>query len=102
MSPQEISAALANQEISLVDIREAPEHAAEHIAGAVLHPLSTFDPDALLRNAQRPIVFLCLSGARSAKAYRMAERSGLPLRAHLTGGITAWKQAGLPTIAGRR
>jgi rhodanese-related sulfurtransferase len=54
----------------------------------------------LLRDARRPIVFHCLSGARSAKAYSMAARAGLPLRAHMSGGITAWKQAGLPTIAG--
>jgi rhodanese-related sulfurtransferase len=102
MSPHEISAALANREISLVDVREVPEHAAERIEGALLHPLSTFDPGALLRDAQRPIVFHCLSGPRSAKAYRLAAKAGLPLRAHMTGGITAWKQAGLPTIAERR
>jgi rhodanese-related sulfurtransferase len=83
-------------------VREIPEHAAERIEGALLHPLSTFDPGGLLRDAQRPIVFHCLSGARSARAYRMAAKTGLPLRGHITGGITAWKQAGLPTIGGRR
>ncbi len=79
MSPHEISIALASREISLVDVREAPEHASERIEGALLHPLSTFDPGALLRDARRPIVFHCLSGARSAKAYSMAAKAGLPL-----------------------
>ena len=101
MSPQEIRTALGNREILLVDVREPAEHAADRIEGAVLHPLSTFDPNALPRDAQRPIVFHCLSGMRSAKAYKMAAKARLPLRAHMAGGINAWKQAGLPTVKGR-
>jgi rhodanese-related sulfurtransferase len=31
----------------------------------------------------------------------MAAKAGLPLRAHMAGGINAWKQAGLPTVKGR-
>lgn len=101
MSPQEISNALSKREILLVDVREAAEHDADRIEGAVLHPLSTFDPNALPREAQRPIVFHCLSGMRSAKAYKMASKVGIPLRAHMAGGINAWKKSGLPTVKGR-
>src|SRR5690606_16583467 len=44
MSPQEISGALSRGEIVLIDVREPMEFAAERIHGALLYPLSTFDP----------------------------------------------------------
>ena len=46
-TPEQIHAWLANGEILLVDVREANEFAFERIHGALLYPLSTFDPKAL-------------------------------------------------------
>lgn len=98
MTPAETHAALVAHRITLVDVREPAEFAAERIHGALLFPLSTFDPEALPDLGLRPIVFHCGSGKRSATAVERCQRAGLEIDTHMAGGIAAWKQAGLPTI----
>jgi rhodanese-related sulfurtransferase len=93
---------MANRTIILVDVREPQEHANERIEGALLFPLSTFNPDALPDPGDRKIVFHCGSGVRSARAAEACLAAGLPYDAHLEGGIQAWKAAGLPTVGGGR
>ncbi|MFI4976308.1 MAG: rhodanese-like domain-containing protein [Caulobacterales bacterium] len=98
LTPRQIRQELADHRIVLVDVREPAEYAAERIHGALLFPLSTFDPDALPATGGRPIVFQCGSGKRSAMAVERCHKAGLAIDAHMAGGIAAWKQAGLPTI----
>ena len=59
--------------------------------------MSVFDPGALPDPQGREVVFACRSGNRSVTASLIAQQAGLPYRAHLAGGIKAWKAAGLPT-----
>jgi rhodanese-related sulfurtransferase len=97
LGPEEVAAELAADRVLLVDVREPNETARERIPGAVLMPLSVFDPRDLPDPAGREVVFSCASGIRSVKAAEMAQAAGLSYRAHLAGGIKAWKAAGLPT-----
>jgi rhodanese-related sulfurtransferase len=94
LSPSELNALLAARAVTLIDVREAGEYAAERIEGAVLHPLSTFDPHAL---PPGKLVFQCGIGRRSLEALRRYAAAGLPPSQHLHGGLAAWKQVGLPT-----
>lgn len=98
LTPAEVHAELAAHRVVLIDVREPPEYAAERIYGALLFPLSTFDPASLPEPGLRPIVFHCGSGKRSAMAVERCHKAGLAIDAHMTGGISAWKQAGLPTV----
>lgn len=98
MSPSAVAAALSARNIILIDVREPGEYAAERIHGALLFPLSTFDPGMLPVGGTRPIVFHCGSGKRSAKAFMRCEEAGVPVQAHMAGGIGAWKAAGLPIV----
>lgn len=97
LSAEEVAAELAADRVLLVDVREPNETAQERIPGAVLMPLSAFEPRDLPDPAGRAVVFSCASGIRSVKAVEIAQAAGLPYRAHLAGGIKAWKAAGLPT-----
>ncbi|HVZ02394.1 MAG TPA: rhodanese-like domain-containing protein [Dongiaceae bacterium] len=97
LSPQQVAARLKIGGVELIDVREPAEYAAERIHGAMLFPLSTFDPHALPKNVD--IIFQCGTGKRSAMAAAKAQAAGLAHSAHLAGGIQAWKAAGLPTIA---
>lgn len=97
LSPQEVAAELAADRILLVDVREPRETALERIPGAMLLPLSAFDPTAIPDPAGREVVFSCATGVRSVRASEFAQAAGLPYRSHLAGGIVAWKAAGLPT-----
>jgi len=97
LTPAQVARKLAAHEIMLIDVREPDEFAVERIHGALLYPLSTFDPAAL--PADLPIVFQCGSGMRSAKAMAVAGKAGIQVAGHLVGGINAWKQAGLPVAS---
>ena len=99
LSPEAVARGVAEGRYLLIDVREPSEHEAEHIEGAVLFPLSTFDPAALPDPGDREIVFHCALGGRSARAAEAAAAAGLDANRHLAGGIKAWKTAGLPTKA---
>jgi rhodanese-related sulfurtransferase len=94
LDPPEVSARMARGEIVLVDVREPNETAAESIPGALLLPLSRFDPAALPKGE---VVLTCLGGKRSAMALARCRDAGVAVNTHMRGGLTAWKAAGLPT-----
>ena len=96
-TPEQVHAWLANGEILLVDVREPNEYAFERIHGALLYPLSTFDPSALPTEG-RKLVLHCGSGKRSMMAAHKLQTAGHDHLTHLAGGIQAWKAAGLPVI----
>ena len=96
LEPDEVADLLAKNEILLIDVREPAEYAAAHIKGAMLVPLSSFDPHSLTDAGGRRIVFHCGVGGRSAKAVAACQSSGVAIDSHLKGGIQAWIAAGLP------
>ena len=98
LSPQQVAELLHTRQILLVDVREPDEYAVERIAGALLFPLSTLDALALPADGPRRVVFQCGSGKRSALAAQAWLAAGAPRATHMTGGIGAWKSAGLPIL----
>jgi rhodanese-related sulfurtransferase len=100
LTPEEVSKGMADGRYLLVDVREPNEVAAEAYPGAVVVPLSTFDPEDIPDPAGKQVVFACRSGKRSVTASLAAQAAGLAYDHHLAGGILAWKAAGLPTEAG--
>ncbi len=98
MSPAAVHKRMREGSIVLIDVREPREYATERIDGALLFPLSVFDPKALPSPDGREIVFQCGSGKRSAMAVGRCLDKGVIHRAHMAGGILAWKAAGLPTV----
>lgn len=86
----------------LIDVREDMEYAREHIAGARHFPLSRFDPAEFAGDSGKIAVFCCASGNRTtANADRLAA-TGLNDVRQLSGGIAAWKAAGLPIVLNRK
>lgn len=98
LSPQDVYDMMKDNRIVLVDVREPQEYASERIHGALLFPLSTFDPKCLPAPTDRPIVFHCGSGKRSVTAMSICAANTIKHNAHMAGGILEWKLAGLPTI----
>lgn len=97
LTPTEVHDALRAHRIVLIDVREPQEYVNERIHGALLFPLSTFDPHAL-PVGERPVVLHCGSGKRSAVAVAKCAQAGVPVTQHLKGGILAWKHAHFPTV----
>jgi rhodanese-related sulfurtransferase len=97
LTPEQVAAGLREGRMLLVDVRELNETSVESYPDAVVVPLSRFDPAAIPDPQGRQVVFACRSGRRSITASVAAQDAGYPYSAHLSGGIIAWKAAGLPT-----
>jgi len=97
LTPLEVAQGLKDGHVVLVDVREPNETAVERFPGAVLVPLSAFDPATIPAPAGSQVVFACRSGRRSVTASLAAQEQGFEYDSHLAGGILAWKAAGLPT-----
>lgn len=95
MAPEEVARQLEAGEIVLVDVRETREYDLEHIAGALLMPLSELEPDAFKAFGDTPVVLHCAIGKRSAAAGRMLLKAGRAAVGHMEGGLNGWKAAGL-------
>jgi rhodanese-related sulfurtransferase len=96
LTPDDVSRGLTEGRMLLVDVREPNETAVERYPGAVIVPLSMFDPNAIPDPQGKQVVFACRSGRRSVTASLAAQDQGFPYKSHLAGGIVAWKAAGLP------
>ena len=92
---QQTAEALEKGEIILVDVREAGEYHEARIPGALLMPMSTFDPAALPTGQGRKVVLHCRSGGRSGRAIEACQASGIDVDAHIGGGIIEWIEQGL-------
>ncbi len=84
-------------EALLVDVRETSEFDKEHIPGAMLLPLSTFDPEIFPKVPGKKIVLHCAVGKRSESAGKMLLAYGHVDVIHMSGGIDEWKKKGLET-----
>lgn len=78
----------------VIDVREPAEFASEHIAGAHLVSLSTFDPARVPQEEGKKIVLHCRTGSRSTQAGRKLLEAGYPEVYQLQNGIEGWKAAG--------
>lgn len=100
LTPEDVSKGIAEGRYLLVDVREPNEVVAEAYPGAVVLPLSDFDPKNIPDPGEKQIVFACRSGKRSVTASMAAQTAGFAYDKHLAGGMLAWKAAGLPTTTG--
>jgi rhodanese-related sulfurtransferase len=85
----------ARGEIQLVDVREDYEHDAGRIAGARHLELGRLAAEADTIERDRPVVFYCRVGARSAMAASAFRRAGWEAYS-MAGGLEAWDRAELP------
>ncbi|TIX51076.1 rhodanese-like domain-containing protein [Alteraurantiacibacter aquimixticola] len=99
ISAVDLAAMLKAGEAILVDVRTPEEFAEMRLAGALNAPLSTFDPASIPMEVGRTTILMCRSSRRSGEAAtKLAEHIGGTVR-HLEGGILAWEEAGLETLA---
>ena len=95
-TPQEVSELLdGGGDVQLIDVREPDEYERGRIAGARLLPLGDLVAQAETIDRDRPIVFYCRSGSRSAMATEAFLGAGFDAH-NMTGGLLDWDTAGLP------
>lgn len=83
--------------VSLIDVREVPEHEACRVSGVALIPMSELPSRIAEIPTGRPLVVMCRSGQRSARVVEYLGEVGFPDEAiNLEGGIIGWAASGLP------
>jgi rhodanese-related sulfurtransferase len=94
---------LNSQDALLIDLRETKDLAKGTPPQALHVPLSSLESqvDDIKKRAskgksQAPVILMCQSGWRGAKAGRLLKKAGIEAVFNLEGGFDAWQQAGLP------
>ena len=97
----ELADAIANHEVTLVDVRNQTEWNEGHIPEAT-HIMLGYLPERIaevpVQNGH-PVVVQCRSGARSAIAASILQANGIINVVNMSGGINLWKAKQLPTVS---
>src|SRR5699024_976316 len=81
----------------VLDVREDFEVAEGMISGAVHIPMGQLNERVGVLDANRPIIVVCRSRNRSAQVADALNDAGNTAD-NMTGGMSAWQDAGLPTV----
>ena len=92
IEPQALAELPASARVQIVDVREPDEFNGPlgHIAGAQLLPLGSLKERWSSLDRERPVVAVCRSGSRSARAVVMLQQAGFGQVANLAGGMLRW------------
>ena len=82
----------------VLDVREPAEFAAGHLPNARNIPLAELAARVGDLPQGKPVLVCCASGARSSKAASVLRKAGRAQVFNLSGGLQAWRQAGLPVV----
>lgn len=102
-TPDEVRAALdANDDLTILDVREADEREAAHIPDSKFLPRGLLEYRAAeeLPEKEARIVIHCASGGRSVLSVKTLQEMGYTNVANLAGGLKAWREAGYPVEEG--
>jgi len=103
---EQVKTEMEEGQVTLVDLREPAEREQTgSVPGAVKAPRGMLefwaDPTTPYHRQEfdpnKRVILHCASGGRSALAAATLQEMGYTDVAHMDGGITAWKEAGLPT-----
>jgi rhodanese-related sulfurtransferase len=89
---------LINDGAVVLDVRDGTEYAAGHLANSRNIPVADIDKRAAELPAGKPVVVVCATGSRAARAASVLRKSGRADVFCLDGGLAGWQQAGLPVV----
>jgi rhodanese-related sulfurtransferase len=97
VTPAEAVRLINREKAVLIDVSEPAEFAAGHAPGAKSVPLAKLDGSSELpKNKSLPLVVLCPTGTRAARAVATLKKLGFENSQALAGGLAAWREANLP------
>jgi hydroxyacylglutathione hydrolase len=85
------------RDVAVVDVREPLEWREGHVDGALHLPMLEVIGRLRELPADRPKAVMCAGGLRSSTVISALERHGIRNCLNVTGGMSAWLKAGLPT-----
>ena len=96
--------ALINSDGVVLDLRSSDAFARGHIVNARHIPYDELEghKSKLEKFKNKPIVAVCDAGGTSTRAVATLRSSGFDSAYGLKGGMTAWGQAGMPVVTGKK
>lgn len=96
MSALQLKSALANKEVTLVDVRQPHEWKEGYIEGAERINFGELEEKSNSLSKRRPIAVICSAGNRSSIGASILGRKGFKEIYNILGGMTAWQTLGYP------
>ncbi len=98
ISVAELNAALANNDMQIVDVRRPAEYVNGHVPHASNAPLASLDKSLGPLNLEKDklTAVICAGGYRSSAAASLLQKQGFSNLLNVTGGTGAWVNAGYP------
>jgi len=94
-----VATRLINQEhAQVIDVREKAEFKSGHIAGAKNIPVARLTEQDPQLDKDKPIIVVCRLGQRAQTCAAVLQKHGYENVLVLTGGVTAWRNDGLPLV----
>ena len=95
---------LINNDAAVIDLRSAEAFGRGHIVNARNIPFDELEGhlSKLKPFRGKPVIAVCDAGMTSAKAVNALKKSGFESVYGLKGGMSAWGQAGLPVVTGKK
>ncbi|MEA2155819.1 MAG: hypothetical protein QOE11_1959 [Solirubrobacteraceae bacterium] len=97
VTPEQTQAALADGSAQVIDVRETYEWDAGRIDGALHIELERLAANAAKIDTDRPVIFHCRLGARSAMAAQAFRGVGIDAYS-MSGGLERWANENRPLI----
>ena len=97
-SPQDVTMLINRGKATILDVRDAKDYAAGHLADAKHIPLADLDQrlSELDKFKNRSVIVVGKTDARGSAAAAKRGKAGFAAVVNLEGGIAAWQKAGLP------
>jgi rhodanese-related sulfurtransferase len=95
LEPEDVAEKLGTGEWQVVDVREPHERDAGYIEGTRHIEVAQLTAQAETLERDRPVIFYCRVGSRSAMATQAFRASGWDAY-NMRGGIVEWAARGLP------
>jgi len=103
LEPQD-AVRMINADAVVIDLRSPEAFARGHIVNAKNIPFEDLpaNKDKIKKYAKKPLVAVCDAGTTSSKVVESMRKTGVENVYGLKGGITAWTQANLPLVTGKK
>jgi len=97
IEPEALYALLKGEDAPrVIDVRSPAEYAAGHIPGALNLPFEEIAERIVEVDTPNGVALYCMVGPRARKGEAALHSSGYTKILHIQGGLSAWKQRGLP------
>lgn len=96
ISVHELKQRIEENDLQILDVRRPPEYDNGHVPNAVSQPLSTLERNCsqLPLKKDKQTAVICAGGYRSSAATSLLQQQGFKDLLNVTGGTTAWVNAG--------